>query len=89
MASFKEKIALLGVNIVKLKSSKEINTENHKRYPNANDVISCTEKSVLNVVSVSEKTNHDELESVDLAIIEGYLVLLQMEVFGFQKTNFN
>ncbi|UMB59183.1 LUD domain-containing protein [Lutibacter sp. A80] len=71
LASFKEKVALVGGNIIELDSAKEIDTEIQKRYPKAKDIVTCTQKSSLETVSISEKTNPHTMASIDLAIIEG------------------
>lgn len=71
LVTFKEKVALVGASITELNSLKEVDVEIQKRYPNVKDIVSCTQKSTLGTVSISEKTNSHELESIDLAIIEG------------------
>lgn len=71
LASFKEKVVLVGGSITELNSSKEVDAEIKKRYPKAMEIISCTQKSALGTVSISDKTNPHDLEAIDLAIIEG------------------
>lgn len=69
--TFKEKVALVGGNITELDTEKEIDTEIKKRYPNASKIISCTKESNLGTISISDKTDPHELESIDLAVVKG------------------
>ena len=71
LAAFKEKVALVGGNIIELDTAKEIDNEILNRYPKAKNIISCTQKSSLGTYSLSQKTNPHDLESIHLAIIEG------------------
>lgn len=71
LAEFKQKVALVGGNIVELNTAKEIDSEILKRFPNAKNIISCTQKSSLGTFSISQETNPHDLESIHLAIIEG------------------
>jgi L-lactate dehydrogenase complex protein LldG len=71
LATFKEKVALVGGKIIELDAVKNMNTKIKSLYPNASKIISCTAESSLGTVSISEKTNPKDLESVDLAIVKG------------------
>ncbi|WP_372743925.1 lactate utilization protein C [Lutibacter sp.] len=71
VAFFKEKVALVGGSIIEINKLKEIDAEIKKRYPKAKDIISCSQKSTLETISISEKTNPHELESIHLAILDG------------------
>ncbi len=71
LETFKEKVALVGASIVELNATTEIDTEIKKRYPNAKDIATCTQKSSLETVSISKKTDPHTIASIDLAVIEG------------------
>lgn len=71
LASFKDKVALVGGTIKELPSSKEIDNEIKIMYPNANSILSCSKASTLGTVSISEKTNPHDLKTLDLAVIDG------------------
>ena len=88
VAAFKEKAAMVGGSIVELNSSKEIDVEIQKRYPTATDIICCTQKSTLGTVSISEKTNPHDLESIDLAIIEGDFGVAENGAVWVSETQF-
>ncbi len=71
LANFKEKVALVGGTIKELSALNEIDREITKLFPNARNIVDCTKSSSLGTVSISEKTQPQDLEGVDLAIIPG------------------
>lgn len=71
LTTFKDKVALVGGKIFELDAIKNMDIKIKSLYPNASKIISCTKESNLGTVSISEKTNPHELESIDLAIVKG------------------
>ncbi len=71
LTNFKEKVALVGGTIKELSALNEIDREITKLFPNARNIVDCTKSSSLGTVSISEKTQPQDLEGVDLAIIPG------------------
>lgn len=71
LETFKEKVPLVGGSIVEMAPSANIDSEIQKMYPNASKIVDCTKETSLGTISISEKTNPHDLESIDLAIIKG------------------
>lgn len=71
IAGFQEKVVQAGGTIQLLSSSSEIDGEIKKMYPDALKIVDCTKSTSLGTVPVSENTNPHDLETVDLAIING------------------
>ncbi len=71
LKTFKYNVKLVGGNILEISQLKDLDSEIKNSYPNASKIVSCTSESNLGTISISEKTNPHELESVDLAIIKG------------------
>ena len=68
--TFSKNLELVGGSIVSLDTIADLDEEINKRYPNAKNIASCTNKSQLATMSISKETEPHSLESIDLAIID-------------------
>ncbi len=71
IATFKEKVGLVGGNILEISSKSDIDTEIRKIHPNATKIIDCTKDSSLGTIEISNETDPHDLKMVDLAILKG------------------
>ncbi|WP_445733943.1 LutC/YkgG family protein [Mariniflexile sp.] len=72
LETFKNNVTLVGGSIKEIALA-DIDAEIKKMYPNAKQIVSALAGSVLGTVSISEKTDPHDLESLDLAIVKGTL----------------
>lgn len=70
--TFKNNVVLVG-GVIKELSSTDIDSEIKKMYPNAEQIVSVLEGSSVGTISITEKTNPQDLEHIDLAIVKGEL----------------
>ncbi|WP_298946228.1 LUD domain-containing protein [uncultured Polaribacter sp.] len=72
LEEFKEKVKLVGGSLKELSSSETLENEIKKLYPNAKEIVDCSNQSTsLATVTISEGTNPKDLQNIDLAIIKG------------------
>lgn len=68
--TFISNVNFVGGSTVQLDNLENVDKEIKKRYPNAKSIVSCSKKSQLAAVSISNETEPHSLESIDLAIID-------------------
>lgn len=88
LAAFKEKVAMVGGSIIELDATMDVDIEIQKKYPAAKDIVCCTSKSNLGTVSISNKTNPHDLESIHLAIIEGAFGVVENGAIWISENEF-
>lgn len=67
--TFITNLQLVGGRIVQLTNLGDLDKEIKKQYPNAKQIVSCSEASQLATLSISKDTLPHSLETIDLAII--------------------
>jgi L-lactate dehydrogenase complex protein LldG len=68
--TFSKNLESVGGRIVSLDTIVDLEEEIIKRYPNAKNIVSCSNKSQLKTISISKETEPHGLEFIDLSIID-------------------
>ncbi len=89
LETFKSNVKLVGGNIIELAEEKDIDLEILKMYPNKPRIVNCTKESTLGTVSISEITRPHELDTIDLAIINGEFGIAENGAVWISETQFS